>query len=73
MNKTSANCPFCAYMGEHIRLASEIVELPAGVRAYEYYCWCPNCGAKGPNMSTISDAYRLWNMRRKEYPGGKNG
>ncbi len=49
-------CPFCSI--GNIAVESEEGEL------FHWFCWCDNCGARGPNNINDSGAIEMWNMRR---------
>jgi len=54
-------CPFCG----------KSTAVPGGEKVenhYEYFLWCNNCGARGPNEINEEKAIELWNLRRQSKP-----
>ena len=51
-------CPFCG----------KSTAVPGGEKVenhYEYFLWCNNCGARGPNEISPEKALEMWNLRRQ--------
>lgn len=65
---TMKQCPFCANNEQPPKRVSEKVEHSNGSYHLEIRFMCQNCGAFGPNAETITDAERLWDMRRETFP-----
>lgn len=59
-------CPFCAYDGTRIELATAL----SGSH-YEYQETCLNCGARGPGESSKEQAAESWDMRRNVHQSVK--
>lgn len=58
-------CPFCgrdmwSYKAFHIVDGNEEHD--------EFFVYCTNCGAQGPNELSRTGATKTWNMRRKSTP-----
>mgnify|MGYP002814420380 CR=1 FL=1 len=57
---TLKQCPFCA--------STSIV---LGMDHNEYIALCLNCGAHGPNETSMERSAKMWNMRRDKIPDKK--
>lgn len=66
MMDTVLPCPFCAYQphpSDHVR-CEKVYEI------VHYAINCRSCGAVGPNEVSLTEARRMWNLRRVPAAGG---
>lgn len=63
METESELCPFCG-SGDVGASTWEIDNRDGQHDHDEFAVMCDNCGAQGPNALSVSDARRMWNLRR---------